>query len=215
MSNSDNFMSEVADELRRERLFGALKRYGWVAGVIVLAIAGGVAWTGWQRQAHETSSQALGDALLAALRADTPEARRTALDGVSAEGPREALVGLIKASDPDQDRAATVAALDSVIADASLPAAFHDLAVLRKAVVAGDSLSVDERRALLQPLTGPGQPYRPLAREQLAYLDIEAGDTQAAIEGLKALLTDQQSPADLRQRASQVITALGGSIAAG
>lgn len=215
MSNSDNFMNEVADELRRDRLFGALKRFGWIAAVVALGIAGGAAWFGWQDRTDDASARALGDRLFASLEAETPEARRAALDGAVMPGTQGALVALMQASDPEQDKAATIAALDSVIADASLPAVFHDLAVLRKVLVAGTDLSVDERRALLQPLTAPGQPYRPLAMEQLAYLDIEAGQTQAAIDGLTALLTDQQAPADLRQRVTQVITALGGSITAG
>lgn len=215
MSNSDNFVNEMADELRRDRLMGALKRFGWVAAVVALCIAGGAAWVGWQGRSDDAAARALGDRLLAALDAGTPEARRAALDGAEVEGQQAALVALMQASDPEQDKAATVGALDRVLADATLPAAFRDLAALRKVLVSGADMPVDERRALLQPLTGPGQPFRPLAMEQLAYLDIETGQTQAAIDGLKSLLTDQQSPPDLRQRASQVITALGGSIAAG
>ncbi|WP_128253979.1 hypothetical protein [Falsirhodobacter deserti] len=215
MSNSDNFMGEVAEELRRERMVGALKRYGWIAVVVVLGIAGGAAWVEWERQNDQASSRAFGDTLLAALETDTPEARRAALDGVTVEGERAALVNLLQASDPDQDKAATLAALDAVIADTSLPAVIHDLAVLRKVIVAGSDLAVQDRQALLQPLTSPGQPYRPLAMEQAAYLHLEAGETQQAIEALQALLGDQQAMPDLRQRITQVITALGGSTTTG
>ncbi|QUS35455.1 hypothetical protein [Falsirhodobacter algicola] len=211
MSNSDNFINEVADELRREKLFNAAKRFGWIAVLAVVAIAGGVAWTEWQDRTDTAEARALGDTLFAALDADDPATRRSALDAVDASGERGALVGLMQASDPEQDKAATLAALDRVIGMDGLSPQFHDLAVLRKVVVAGGDLSVEERRALLRPISGPGQPYRPLALELLAYLDLEGGDRDAAIEGLRALLTDQQAPQDLRQRVAQVITALGGS----
>ncbi|WP_045389539.1 hypothetical protein [Falsirhodobacter sp. alg1] len=214
MSNSDTFIDEVADELRRERLFGALKRYGWIAGLLVLVVAGGVAWTEWQQRASETEAQSFGDTLLASLDAANPEERRAVLDAASAEGDRRAVLDLMAASDPSEDKAATMAALDRVIAQDGISAVFHDLAVLRKAVVAGTDLSIDDRRALLEPISQPGQPYRALAREQLAYLDIEAGDIPAAITKLTALTTDREATQGLRQRAGQIVTALGGTISA-
>lgn len=215
MSNSDNFINEVADELRREKLFGALKRYGWLGVLLVLVVVGGAAWTEWQRSGDRTSDRQFGDALVAALSAPTPEARREALAAAPVGGAREAVVDLLLASDPAQDKPATIAALDEVLADQSLPPIYRDLAVLRKVVVAGADISVSERRALLDPISAPGRPYRPLALEQLAYLNVEAGETDAAIAALTALTADQQATPALRQRAAQMVTALGGEIAAG
>jgi hypothetical protein len=103
-----------------------------------------------------------------------------------------------------------LAALDKVIADATLPAVFHDLAVLRRVIVAGSDTPIADRRAALEAIIVPGRPYRTLALEQLAYLDIEAGETDAAIKRLKALTEDQEAPQGLRQRATQIIVVLGG-----
>ncbi|MGB3278935.1 MAG: hypothetical protein WBA92_07065, partial [Pseudorhodobacter sp.] len=55
-----------------------------------------------------------------------------------------------------------------------------------------------------------GRPFRTLAQEQLAYLLVEAKDTEAAITLLRAISTDQEAPTGLRQRANQMIEALGG-----
>ena len=57
----------------------------------------------------------------------------------------------------------------------------------------------------------PGKPLRLLAEEQLALLDIEAGETEAAISRLQAIQNDAETTAGLRQRASQLIVALGGT----
>nr|WP_280517724.1 hypothetical protein [Falsirhodobacter halotolerans] len=203
-------MNEVASELRRDRLFGALKRYGWIAAVVVVAIAGGAAWNEWQRRENLEASRQFGDRMLAALDAGTPEERRAELQGDLPEGLRGAIQGLMAASDPGQDKAATLAALDQVIARGDLPPVYHDLAVLRKVIVAGPDLPLDERRALLTPLTGPGQPYRALAQEQMAYLQVEGGDTAGAIETLQSLTTEQDAPMGLRQRAEQMAAVLGG-----
>jgi hypothetical protein len=68
-----------------------------------------------------------------------------------------------------------------------------------------------ERRAALDPIAAPGRPYRPLALEQLALLDIEAGNTEAAITALQALAEAQEATPTLRARVEQLITALGGT----
>ena len=45
MSETDSFIDEVNEEVRRDRLYAALRRYGWIAIVAVLAIVGGAALT--------------------------------------------------------------------------------------------------------------------------------------------------------------------------
>ena len=37
MSETDSFIDEVNEEVRRDRLYGALRRYGWIAILAVLA----------------------------------------------------------------------------------------------------------------------------------------------------------------------------------
>ena len=44
MSDSDSFINEVSEELRRDRLFALMRRWGWLAGLVVLAIVGAAAW---------------------------------------------------------------------------------------------------------------------------------------------------------------------------
>ncbi|KKK62940.1 hypothetical protein LCGC14_2999320, partial [marine sediment metagenome] len=78
MSNTDSFIDEVTEEVRRERLFGFLRRYGWIAVLAVVLIVGGAAYNEWRNASERAEAQAFGDALLAALEADSPEARRTA-----------------------------------------------------------------------------------------------------------------------------------------
>jgi hypothetical protein len=49
-----------------------------------------------------------------------------------------------------------------------------------------------------------------LASEQMALLDIEEGKPEAAIARLKVIAEDAGVTADLKERATQVIVALGG-----
>ncbi|MDP4032625.1 MAG: hypothetical protein Q8P60_07235 [Pseudorhodobacter sp.] len=215
MSNPESFIEEVTEEVRRDRLFAIFRKYGWIAVLLVVLIVGGAAYTEWQKAANRTQAQAFGDAVLAAFEAGTPQARRNALAAVPATGDRAAIINLLLASDPAEDRAGALAALEKVAADTTLPASYRDLAVLRRVILAGADMALAERRAALDPIAAPGRPFRPLALEQLAYLLVEAGDTAGAIAALQGLSQDQEAPSGLRQRATQMIVALGGDVAAG
>ncbi|MEH7826649.1 hypothetical protein [Gemmobacter denitrificans] len=215
MSNPESFIDEVTEEVRRDKLFAMFRKYGWIGVVLVLAVVGGAAWTEWQRASAAARAQAFGDALLTALEADTPEARSAALAAVPADGEQVALRDLMLASDPARDRAAALAALDKVANDASLPQVWRDLAVLRRSALQGADIPLADRRAALEPLAQPGRVFRVMASEQLAYLLIEEGQTDAAIASLRALVSDAEAPGGLRNRASQMIVALGGDPAQG
>ncbi|GHC15715.1 MULTISPECIES: hypothetical protein [Gemmobacter] len=215
MSNPESFIDEVTEEVRRDKLFAMFRKYGWIGVLLVLLIVGGAAWTEWQKARAQSQARAFGDALLGALDADTPEARIAALSAVEAKGDQVALKGLLLSSDPVKDRAGALQALAAVEADATLPPVWRDLAVLRRVILQGAEAPLADRRAALEPLAQPGRPYRTMAAEQLAYLLIEEGRKDEAITALRALTQDQEAPGGLRNRASQMIVALGGDPAQG
>jgi hypothetical protein len=212
LSNPDIFVEEVTEEVRRDRLFRLFRRYGWIGVVIILGLVGGTAWTEWSKARDAARAQAFGNALIDALDQGTPEERRAALAAVPSDAEQTAILNLVVASDPAEDKAATLAALDKVIADAALSPAYRDLAVLRRALVAGAEQPLAERRSALEGIAVAGRPYRVLAAEQLAYLLIEDGRPDEAIAALTALMQDQDASGALRARLGQVVTALGGTL---
>jgi hypothetical protein len=212
LSNPDSFIDEVTEEVRRDRLFRLFRKYGWIGVVIILGLVGGTAWTEWTKSRDAARAEAFGDALIDALDQGTPEERREALGAVPADAEQTAILNLILASDPDEDKAATLAALDKVANDAALSPAYRDLATLRRVLVAGADQPIAERRAALDGIATPGRPYRVLAAEQLAYLLIEDGKIDDAIAALTALMQDQEASGALRARLGQVVTAMGGTL---
>ena len=210
MSNHDSFIDEVTEEVRRDRLFAAFRKYGWIGLLLVLGVVGGAAWSEWQKAQNANRAQAFGDAMLDAMDLGAPEDRRAAVAGIAADGSQVALKALMQASDPVQDKAATLAALDGLIADATQPQIYRDLASLRRVMAAGVDTPLADRRAALEAMSAPGRAFRTLAAEQLAYLLIEEGKPADAITALAALMQDQEATAGLRARAGQMITALGG-----
>lgn len=212
MSNPDSFIEEVTEEVRRDRLFAMFRKYGWIGGLLVVAIVGGAAYTEWQKAQAVARAESFGDAMLDALDMGGAVERREAMAAIPADGAQLALRALMVASDPAEDKAATLAALDALIADASQPEIYRDLAQLRRVTVAGADLALEDRRAALTGISAPGRAFRTLAAEQLAYLLIEEGKTDEAIAALSALMQDQEATQGLRSRAAQLITALGGSL---
>ncbi len=210
MSNPDSFIDEVTEEVRRDRLFAMFRKYGWIAVAVVILVVGGAGVNEWRKAQARAAAEGFGDALLTALDAPTPEARASALAAVPATGDALALRALMQASDPAKDRAGALAALEGLVADATVDPLYRDLATLRLVTLQGAERPLAERRAALEAIAVPGRVFRTLALEQIAYLDVEAGDTAAAIAGLKALTEDQEATQSLRARARQVIVALGG-----
>jgi len=213
VSNPDSFIEEVTEEVRRDKLYALFRKYGWIAVLAVLGIVGGAGWSEWQKAQTEARAEAFGDAVLEALDLGAPAERSAALAGVQTDGEQTAILKLLLASDPVEDRAGALAALEALAADATQPPSYRDLAVLRRVVIAGADMPVADRRAALDPIAAPGRPYRTMALEQMAYLLVEEGKTEEAIAQFTALLSDQESPAGVRGRAEQMIVALGGEVA--
>lgn len=214
MSNPESFIDEVTEEVRRDKLFAMFRKYGWIAIMGVLLIVGGAAWNEWRKAQEIALAKAFGDAIFAALEAPTPETRRELLAGLPATGEQAAIRDMLLSSDPETDRAGSLAALQSLEANAALPVMWRDLAVLKRVVLLGNELPPAEARAALDPIAAPGRPYRVLALEQLAYLSLAEGKRDEAITQLIALTQDQEAPQGLRRRAAQMVIALGGELAA-
>ncbi|MGC9417556.1 MAG: hypothetical protein ACP5EN_01165 [Rhodovulum sp.] len=212
MSNPDSFIEEVTEEVRRDRLFAWMRRYGWIAVLAVLVLVGGATWREWRIARDEAAAQELGDSILAALEAPDAAARVAGLEALPVEGEARALVTLLAAGETgDGERTAeAVEALRAMANDPSLPIHYTQLAALKLVMIEGRDADPAARLETLAPLAEPGRPYRPLALEQMAMAQIDAGDTEAALGHLVALVEDAGSSAGLRQRASQLIVALGG-----
>ena len=212
MSNTDSFIDEVTDEVRRDRLYGLFRRWAWLAVVIVLGIVGAAAWVEYSRAQDRAAAQAFGDALLAALEAPDPAARIAALGAVDASRPEgRVLLALLAAGEAAAGGAgadADAAAADLRVAAeaAGLPSRYRDLAMLKAEMIAPSDVA--QARLILGALAEPGAPYAALAEEQLALVDLRAGDLAAALERLRSLARSAAATAGLQERASQLIVTL-------
>ncbi|WP_116082721.1 hypothetical protein [Tropicimonas sp. IMCC34011] len=213
MSNNESFIDEVNDEVRRDRLFRMMKRWGWIPILLVVLLVAGAAWYEYRQSREIAEARAFGDAVLTALELPDDAARTDALAEIrAAEGEMPVLSLLLAAerlagSDPE----ASAEALRPVVADADISRIYGDLAAF-KMVLLGEAGGVDNttRAQLLERIATPGAPYRALAMEQQAIDLAAAGEDDQALELAQSLLDEPNLTQGLIRRVTQLIVALEG-----
>ena len=205
MSNSDSFIDEVTEEVRRDRLFGYFRRYGWIPAVIIIGLVGATAYNEWSTVQVAQVAQARGDALLDALELEDVAERAASLSTIAHED-EDALVAKLLAAGVDAEQAADL--LGSIATDDTQPQYIRDLARLKMASIDG-AVTVDEAAAILVELSKPGGVYRNVAMELLVALELRRGSIEAALALLQAHIKDADASSEQIQRMAELIVALG------
>lgn len=212
VSNTESFIQEVSEEVRRDRLFGLIRKYGWIAIALVVVIVGGAAYREYDKAQRSAQAQAFGASVLAALEQDDAQARVDALGAVQApNGAAAAILAMMQSAElvSDNQSAAAIARLEQAALDPEVDQSYRDLINFKRLMRSDSGLDTYDRVAGFTALAVPGNPLRLLATEQLAVIDLENGDIDSAIERFNAILDDAEITQGLRQRVTQVMIALG------
>jgi len=213
LSETDSFVEEVNEELRRDRLYALLRKWGWVPVLLVVIAVGGASYFEWEKATARKNAEAFGDSVLVALDTDDLDQRAEALATIATASDGAAtyvalLEAAVRAENSDRDGALVL--LDKLAADGAVPVAYRDLALLKSVILRGSDLDRANREAALNQLATPGRPYRFLALEQKALMLFELGNNDDAIAILQSILEEQGVTSGLLQRAQQLIVAMGG-----
>jgi hypothetical protein len=214
MSNSDSFIEEVTEEVRRDKLYATFRRYGWIAALVVVLIVGGAAWNEYRKAQTRATAEALGDRILDAMSGGAPESRQAGLETIATDSAgAEVVVSLLAAAEAQAagNVAAAVEMLDAVAVRSEVPEIYRQVAAFKSLVLQAETMDGDTRRQQLEALAAPGAPFSLLAQEQLALQDAAEGRSAEAIARFQAIVESAGVNADLQQRALQVIVALGGT----
>ncbi len=205
MSDTDSFIDEVTEEVRRDRLFGYFRRYGWIPAVIILVLVGGTAYSEWSKSVVAQAAQVRGDALLDALEVQDKPESISALSSIVAQEDTDVVASFLLAG-LDQSLASEL--LTVIAENMEQPKYIRDLARLKLAATP-DAASKDEAVSILTDLSAPGGLYRNAATEILVALELQRGNRDVALELLQSHVQDAGATQAQVQRMGELIVALG------
>ena len=198
---------ELDEDMRRERMEKAWAKYGNVIiGLAMLIVVGVAGWRGYQyfqTQAAQTAGAAYDKALQLAREGKHAEAEKAfaALGNDTSAGYRALARFRTAAETAQRDPAGGIAAWKALAADASLGSVWQDLAKLRGAMLAADTVSYDQLRAEIESLTAPTNAWRNSARELLGVAALKANKMDEAGKWFDLMVIDKDTPSAMRQRA--------------
>lgn len=218
-----DFIDEVNEEMRRERAAALWKRVGgYVIGVsiaVVAVTAGGVLWEGYKQSRQEAAATEYFAA--EKLRVARQNAEADAAFAKLVQGNAEGFPELAKLKQASTLREA--GKVDEAVA------LYLNLANDKKAdeglrafarIYAAQALSefnkpFAEIETVLRPLISvKSSPFAPLAKEQLAFSALGAGDAATAQRLLEEITADTNASPMLKQRAGVQAVSLAASSAA-
>jgi len=207
VSDQDSFISEVNEAVRQDELYSYVRKYGWIAALVVVLLVGGAAWNEFNKAQSVNAAKDLGDSLLAAVQQDDAAARAEALAAVETEGSAAAVTSLMTASAQAEagDTEEAKATLEALSLNPDVPQTYRDIALFKAALIDDGDSKLEKLEALAQP----GGSLRLLAEEQLVLLMIQDGKTDDAVTALRAIIEDAEITQSLRERAQTLIVALG------
>lgn len=210
------FIREVDEEVRRERVANLWSRWGVqiVAAILAALVLAGLAL--WWRSHREAQRGVEGEQLQAAydkLAADDTKGASAALAPIARDG-GPGYRSLARMTQADialrgKDTATAARLFGTVTADGDVAAPLRDLALVRQTAAEYDTLKPEAIVARLRTLAVKGNAYFGSAGEMvaLAYLRMGRRDLAAALIG--QIAGDDTVPATIRQRAVQMVSALG------
>lgn len=208
MSNNDSFVDEVAEELRRDRLYHMIRRYGWIAVVAVVGLVGGTAYFEYTSAQERSVAQAKGDAILTAMENNDSASRSAALN----ELPQGVVSLMLEASTAIDagDREAAIAAYREIADIEGVDSIYVNVAAFKAMLLDAQDMTAEEKIAAFEPFTDVSNPLNLLALEQIALANVEAGEREKALEILTRIENDASTTRGLRDRAGTLIVSLGG-----
>ncbi len=214
--NNEAFFREVDDEVRRDRVEQAARRYGVIVGVVVLlglAAFGGTLW--WR--AHERAIAGVeGEKLIAAMSSVTAghddEARKSIQAIVDRGAKGYAPLARLLQADllvKDGKQAEAAAAFMKIAGDESVPQQLRDVALLRGTTLDFDKRPPAEVVSRLKPLVTPGTPWFGSAGEMTGIAYMKMNQPKQAAAMFVAITKDNGVPRSLRARVAQLAADLG------
>ena len=212
MSDTDSFLQEVSEELRRDRLYRNIRKYGWIAILLVIVIVGAATYREYQKSHAEMEAELFGTSIIDALTEKNAADRILKLQKINApEENARAILAMLLSAEANANGSATLemSSLSEITQSLSIDAHYRDLLNFKILLGSAEIMDLDKRIIAFEALSKPGNPFRLLAEEQIALIELELGNTDDAVEKISQILLDSELTTGLRNRVTQMMIALG------
>jgi hypothetical protein len=217
MSDRD-FFREVDQAVRQDQYKVLWDRYGvyalFAAALIVAGVAGYKGWSYWQESQAQAAGTEFSKALVLQDSGDAAKAQ-DAFATLAEKGPAGYRVlsrfqlasGEAQAGNKDK----AVALFDALATDADTDNILKGLATIQSATLRLDTADYAEMERRLKGLIDQGSPWRYSAREQLGLSAYRLNNLPEAEKQFRALIGDQGTPSNLRERADVMLALILGA----
>jgi hypothetical protein len=220
-----DIFDEVEEDLRAERARSFARRFGGLGALgIVVVLVGTGAYVWWGQQKTATDEMAASRFIAAAALAEKDFKPLSGLDR-DAAGKASAVFADIAAHGPAGyavlarlrlaalqwqlgQKPQALASWQAVADDGSAPRLLRDLALVTSAQHQVDNGNPVLLKQSMESLTSAENPWRPMAEQVIALLDLRQGKTHEAGDILRRLSIDPRAPDGIRQMATSLAQAL-------
>ena len=208
MANPESFLEEVAEEVRRDRLFKFFKKNGWIIAFVILAtLCASIAYE-WRKNSEISRAKSNGDLLTLALEK-------------SQKGNLEELLGLLSDNSPylrpssdlmavtklyyaellyniDNDSSESMSVLKEIFSNESISTTLRQLAKIKYLLMFSADNKV--KQDLIDELSSPDNHYRFLAQEHKVQTYLASGMSDEANRQIDILLNDLEVSEQQKRR---------------
>ena len=208
MANPESFLEEVAEEVRRDRLFKFFKRNGWIIAFVVLAtICATIAYE-WRKNSEISRAKSNGDLLTLALEKSQKGNLEELLDLLSDNSPYlrpssdlMAVTKLYYAEllyNTDNDSSESMSVLKEIFSNESVSTTLRQLAKIKYLLLFSGDNKV--KQDLIDELSSPDNHYRFLAQEHKMQTYLASGMSDEANRQIDILLNDLEVSEQQKRR---------------
>jgi len=213
--SEERIFREVDEAVRHDQLKGLWDKYGVLVVAGAFAIVAGVGgykfWVYWKaEQASNAGARFVGGVTL--LEDGKTSEAIEVFNSLADEGPsgyrklaQFRLAAIFAKDGKTQD---AVKIYDALASQSGIGAVQQGFARIQAAALRLDHASFDDMRKRLDALAVTGNPWRHSARELLGLSAFRTGKVNAAERYFNVMLSDAQTPANMRQRAEMMLSLL-------
>ena len=147
-----------------------------------------------------------------ALERSDEKERAELLANIESSNPEvKSILAMLKAAEETalQNYEAASKSLKTISEDSSIGQIYRDIAEFKFLLLSHDRVEDALLLTGFEKLASPGNPFRLLAEEQIAIIELKNRENDAAVAKLRSILEDAELTDTIRQRVTQLLISIG------